>query len=261
MTTTPKIHPASELVCFERTGEVRKPKAGEFFAHYEGPLVSRAQFNFLGRTEAILQPLPNAIAFTPEPGKRYVLLCETDDANEATHWTCEGSIYCINGGSREPATFHAKPWYTAVPIAPPEPTAEEVAAKVKLRAWQNFIDRHMFGNGYSIDRPEWSPWSSGYDAHAAIAQKAGDELFQENNKLRQSIILLEFEQLTLASAYDPNCEEYHFTDQLDAMKAAGQLVEDLQELAQFLGRDPEGCLRDVCDEAMGIIEGNIKRRD
>lgn len=62
------------------------------------------------------------------------------------------------------------------------------------------------------------------------------------------------ELLSLARAYDPNCDEYHYETQLAAMKAARQTVEAMQELATYLGRDPEGCLSDVPDEAMGKIE-------
>ncbi len=65
---------------------------------------------------------------------------------------------------------------------------------------------------------------------------------------------LEREQLIIARTYDPNCDEYHFTDEQVKMVAARQTIESVQELAVYLGRDPEGCLVDVADDAMGKIE-------
>lgn len=61
------------------------------------------------------------------------------------------------------------------------------------------------------------------------------------------------QQLTLARDYDPNCDEFNFAYQREVMRSAGRTIDAVQELAKSLGRDPEGCLVDACDEAAGII--------
>jgi len=76
----------------------------------------------------------------------------------------------------------------------------------------------------------------------------------EAASLRAQHAELNAELLDLARRYDPNCEIYVYEDQANAMDAARQTVEAMQELAEFLGRDPEGCLVDCADEAAGRIE-------
>jgi hypothetical protein len=71
---------------------------------------------------------------------------------------------------------------------------------------------------------------------------------------RQRMGEVEREQLTLACVYDPNCPGYDFDEQKNAMLAARQVIESVQEAAEYLGKDPEGCLTDICDELMGKIE-------
>lgn len=64
---------------------------------------------------------------------------------------------------------------------------------------------------------------------------------------------LRSERLTLARTYDPNCDEYDFAEQRDAMAGAASIVASVQELAKFFGRDPEMSCVNVCDEAAGEI--------
>lgn len=62
------------------------------------------------------------------------------------------------------------------------------------------------------------------------------------------------ERVCLARCYDPNCDEYHFEDQKTAILGARQIIDKVQELAVYQGRDPESSLHDCCDDAMGEIE-------
>lgn len=64
---------------------------------------------------------------------------------------------------------------------------------------------------------------------------------------------LKEEQLAIAREYDPNCEEYHFDEQVQAMKSAAFCVEQLQELAEAIGDDPESSLMLTVDTALGKI--------
>ena len=65
---------------------------------------------------------------------------------------------------------------------------------------------------------------------------------------------LKAERLTLARAYNPNCDEYDFGEQMDAMAAAASIVDSVRELARFFGQDPEMSCHLVCDRAAGEIE-------
>lgn len=60
------------------------------------------------------------------------------------------------------------------------------------------------------------------------------------------------ERITLARAYDPNCDEYVYENELAKMQASRQVIEAVQELAEAQGRDPEGCLIAPIDDAIGL---------
>lgn len=67
---------------------------------------------------------------------------------------------------------------------------------------------------------------------------------------------LEAQQLAVAQAYDPNCDYYIYEDELAKMEAARQIVESMQELAVYLGRNPEYSLTDIADSAMGVMNSH-----
>ena len=100
-----------------------------------------------------------------------------------------------------------------------------------------------------------------FDLSNAFANQAPTyaELTAKLAEAESEIEAMKADRLKLARAYDPNCDEYSYISQREAMVAARQTVEAMQELAEFLGRDPEGCLADCPDEAMGRIE-NAERR-
>jgi len=76
------------------------------------------------------------------------------------------------------------------------------------------------------------------------------KIARDNDDLLSEIKILKSERLQLAQEYDPNCEHYDFQDQLKAMAAAAETVEAVQDLAIFLGRDPEGNGRGHIEEAL-----------
>lgn len=88
-----------------------------------------------------------------------------------------------------------------------------------------------------------------------------DQLTIDLAAARAEAEAMKADRLKLAQAYDPNCDEYAFCSQRLAMGAARQTVEAMQELATFLGRDPEGCLVDCADEAIGRIERAEEKAD
>lgn len=71
---------------------------------------------------------------------------------------------------------------------------------------------------------------------------------------KEEIERLKTAAISLMRAYDPNCDEWIFQDELDKMIAARESVDSLQELAKHLGSDPEGCLSNIGDDAIGLIE-------
>lgn len=56
------------------------------------------------------------------------------------------------------------------------------------------------------------------------------------------------QQLELARAYDPSCDEYVHQIEMQKMRAAREAIEAIQSLAVDLGRNPEGCLLDVLED-------------
>lgn len=105
-------------------------------------------------------------------------------------------------------------------------------------------------SGWDLTRYARAKMALSYAAQAAELSTAKAEAAS----LRAQHAELNAELLDLAQRYDPNCEMYVYEDQANAMDAARQTVEAMQELAEFLGRNPEGCLVDCADEAAGRIE-------
>jgi len=77
---------------------------------------------------------------------------------------------------------------------------------------------------------------------------------EDRAKLVAEIKRLKTEQLRVAQAYDPLCEQYDFNDQIAVMKCAADHMEGLREAAEYTRDDPEGNLRDLPDRLIGEIE-------
>lgn len=96
-----------------------------------------------------------------------------------------------------------------------------------------------------------------YDGDAglwATMKRQRDEAIAERDALQN-------QHTQLMRAYDPNCEEYHFDEQLLAMNSTRRITEAMQDLAEGLGRDPEGSLSGIDDEALGQIQSLKEERD
>lgn len=100
----------------------------------------------------------------------------------------------------------------------------------------------------------WIDIAASFEVAGRKMRDERDELDRQLHELRKEMATAKTERLALARIYDPNCDEYDYETQLQAMKGARHTVEAMQELAGAMSMDPEGCLTDVPDKVLGELE-------
>lgn len=95
---------------------------------------------------------------------------------------------------------------------------------------------------------------SAIESELAAAKAECDARDRRIHDLEMQLATARSERIELARIYDPNCDEYDYETQAEAMKGAAQTVDAMQELAKAVGMDPEGCLVDVPDKVLGELE-------
>jgi len=100
----------------------------------------------------------------------------------------------------------------------------------------------------------WIDVAAVFEAASRTMSDECDDLDRQLHELRKEMDAAKTERLALARIYDPNCDEYDYETQLQAMEGARRTVEAMQELAGAMAMDPEGCLTDVPDKVLGELE-------